>query len=465
MDEVFKGLRRRLSELSTLFVDYLGPVESTGCVATLLLLKWATHTHPDSSVRRAFAEIGWESVSVQERERVETLEKAIALLEELLGFPPVDGIATRTLQRGRVPAEVWEVYVSGLSASQVSLLEREDLARLYLNLQGQWIEKADQLATPPGIVNLSYQLLAPRPRMSLHDLTCGHGSWLLEAAVRTRQIDGGLFPLRLSGQDIRKDCVEDARVALWLGGFEAEIEMADSLHPKRTQNAEGCCDRVFSHPPFGQNWNFDAHEGRDSPFEPDGGYPRCSVNMAFVVRALSLLNETGKAVVLNPLASLSREGGDQAVRRKLVESDVLEQIIQLPAGLFTGSTARACIFVLNRRKALKFQNRVIFVDLSREFSGNSNQAELTEQGIRRALEARDRGPIDGVSTTVERAVIEKNGYDLEFRHYFSNAKWRGNSLAHEWTVYRAMCDRRGELESAVEGMLENLGAAKMEEKR
>jgi type I restriction-modification system DNA methylase subunit len=143
----------------------------------------------------------------------------------------------------------------------------------------------------------------------------------------------------------------------------------------------------------------------------------------------------------------------------------LEEVIQLPVGIFPGSTARACVLVLNRRKSTHQRGRVTFVDLSRQFAGTPNQSELTADGIAQALAATKGSSVDGISITVDHAVIRSNDFDLEVRRYLSKSVWRGETFAREWETYQQLLIERNRIESAVEDVLKKLGPSKTEDRK
>jgi hypothetical protein len=108
---------------------------------------------------------------------------------------------------------------------------------------------------------------------------------------------------------------------------------------------------------------------------------------------------------------------------------------------------------------------VTFVDLSRQFAGTPNQSELTADGIAQALAATKGSSVDGISITVDHAVIRSNDFDLEVRRYLSKSVWRGETFAREWETYQQLLIERNRIESAVEDVLKKLGPSKTEDRK
>lgn len=72
------------------------------------------------------------------------------------------------------------------------------------------------------------------------------------------------------------------------------------------------------------------------------------------------------AVVL-PHGALFRMGKEGAIRKKILDMDVLEAVIGLGPNLFYGTGLAACILVFRQRKAKKRKKQVLIMDASREF--------------------------------------------------------------------------------------------------
>jgi hypothetical protein len=73
-----------------------------------------------------------------------------------------------------------------------------------------------------------------------------------------------------------------------------------------------------------------------------------------------------------------RERGD--IRKGLLEEDLVEAVVGLPANLFYGTGIPAAVLVLNRQAEGRAQGKVLFVEASREFGQGTNQNFLRERG-------------------------------------------------------------------------------------
>jgi len=78
-----------------------------------------------------------------------------------------------------------------------------------------------------------------------------------------------------------------------------------------------------------------------------------------------------------PHGVLFRGAAEGAIRRKLIEENLLEAVIGLPEKLFYGTGIPAAILILRKTKA---DRNVLFIDASREFKAGKNQNQLTVEG-------------------------------------------------------------------------------------
>ena len=90
---------------------------------------------------------------------------------------------------------------------------------------------------------------------------------------------------------------------------------------------------------------------------------------------LKSLSESGTAAIVEFPGVLYRPGKEEAIRYWLVENNYVDTIIQLPSNLFFGVGIATCIIVL--RKGMRPDNRVLFIDASKEFVKNGNKNKLT----------------------------------------------------------------------------------------
>jgi type I restriction enzyme M protein len=140
-------------------------------------------------------------------------------------------------------------------------------------------------------------------------------------------------------------------------------------------------DLVVMEPPF--SLKFGADERRklaESPFiqVPTGNAVSATAgDSLWIQQALSKLNETGKGYILLPQGFLFRGGYDAKVREYLLENELLETVIGLPANVLDGTGIPPVILVINKNKPAG--SPVVFVDASEIGSSNKNRITISEE--------------------------------------------------------------------------------------
>jgi type I restriction-modification system DNA methylase subunit len=87
---------------------------------------------------------------------------------------------------------------------------------------------------------------------------------------------------------------------------------------------------------------------------------------------------TGRIGVVVPHGVLFRGATEGRIRQKLIQENLLEAVIGLPANLFFGTGIPAAILLFNKAKT---HGDVLFIDASREFADAKNQNLLTDAHV------------------------------------------------------------------------------------
>lgn len=85
-----------------------------------------------------------------------------------------------------------------------------------------------------------------------------------------------------------------------------------------------------------------------------------------------------RVAVVVPHGALFRGSSEGAIRRRLIEENLLDTVIGLPEKLFYGTSLPAAIRILRKAKP---DRDVLFIDASRAFKSGKNQNRLTEAEI------------------------------------------------------------------------------------
>ena len=127
----------------------------------------------------------------------------------------------------------------------------------------------------------------------------------------------------------------------------------------------------------------------------------------------------GKVGVVVPHGVLFRGAAEGKIRQQLIENNLLEVVIGLPANLFFGTGIPTAILVFNRGK--QHQN-VLFIDASREYTEGKNQNTLSTDHIQHIVstyrQASSLGAVEpkyAYWATLDE--IRQNDYNLNIPRY------------------------------------------------
>ena len=286
-------------------------------------------------------------------------------------------------------------------------------------------KKGGEFYTPKQVVRLLVECLDPTPGESVYDPTCGSGGMLLEAAEYVREYyQEDPSSLLLFGQERNLNTWCICRMNLLLHSIDfASVLRGDTLRSPGHLDSEGrlrTFDVVIANPPFSlKRWGHELWKAGD-PFGRDvyGCPPPSYGDMAFLQHMLASLGPRGRAGVVLPHGALFRSHTERAIRRGLLEDDLVDSIISLPRNLFYGTSIPACIWILSKAKPESRKGRVLFVDGSREMLPGRNQNELSDNHVERLRDAyRTFSEEDGFSRVVEVSEIAANDYTLHLPFY------------------------------------------------
>ncbi len=356
-------------------------------------------------------------------------------------------------------------------------VEPDMLGNAYEYLIAQFADdagkKGGEFYTPRQVARLIVECLRPRAGMSIYDPACGSGGMLLEAVrFLERQPSGGAPPgrrgdpssLKLRGQEMNINTWAICQMNLFLHGIDkAQVVRGDTLrHPKHVRRGRlQTFDRVLANPPFSlKNWGYDEWRGGDQHGRDRYGCPpRSYGDLAFVQHMLASLAPAGMLGVVVPHGILFRSGGEEKIRRGLVEDDLIEAVVSLASNLFYGTGISACVLIINRRKRKDRRGKVLFVHGAEELAEGKNQNRLSDANVERLAGAfhafRDEPRF---ARLVDVEEIRANDYNLSISRYVSTfVEPEPVDLNAELEIFRDVVEERDHAESKVMDLLAKLG--------
>lgn len=244
-------------------------------------------------------------------------------------------------------------------------------------------KKGGEFYTPKGISMLLAELLDPKPGARIYDPACGSGSLLIRVARKVGSPNVALFGQERNGQTWAL-----CKMNMFLHETDAaRIEWGDTLLSPKLIEGDDLMrfDIVVANPPFSlDKWG--AEKAAKDQYRRfwRGTPPKSKADYAFILHMIeSAVAPDGKVGVIVPHGVLFRAGQEGKIRKQLIEENLLEAVIGLPANLFFGTGIPAAILLFNKAKTT---TDVMFIDASREYEDGKRQNRLSEANVRKIIE-------------------------------------------------------------------------------
>lgn len=295
----------------------------------------------------------------------------------------------------------------------------EYLIKMFADSAGK---KGGEFYTPSEVVQLLVALLKPHAGMRIYDPTAGSGGMLVQ--TRNYLAAHGENPSNLSlfGQEMNLNTWAICKMNMFLHGvYSADIRKGDTLRePQHTQHGELMTfDRVIANPPFSlKKWGKEEADSDSYGRFPYGTPPKDAGDLAFVQHMIASLNAEGMMGVVMPHGVLFRGSSEKTIRQGILNDDLLEAVVGLPAALFYGTGIPACLLIINKNKPAERKGKVLFINSELEYEEGKNQNKLRQQDIEKIVQTfDDYAEIKRYSKVVTLAEIAENDYNLNIRRY------------------------------------------------
>ncbi|WP_417214868.1 type I restriction-modification system subunit M [Alcanivorax sp.] len=295
----------------------------------------------------------------------------------------------------------------------------EYLIKMFADSAGK---KGGEFYTPSEVVQLLVSLLKPHAGMRIYDPTAGSGGMLVQTRNYLATHGENMTNLSLYGQEMNLNTWAICKMNMFLHGvYSADIKKGDTLRePQHTEaGALMTFDRVIANPPFSlKKWGKEEADSDAYGRFPYGTPPKDAGDLAFVQHMIASLNAEGMMGVVMPHGVLFRGSSEKAIRQGILNDDLLEAVIGLPAALFYGTGIPACLLIINKAKPADRKGKVLFINGELEYEEGKNQNKLRQQDIEKIVQTFENfEEIKRYSKVVPLAEIEENDFNLNIRRY------------------------------------------------
>ena len=270
--------------------------------------------------------------------------------------------------------------------------------------------------TPTSIVKTIVEILKPF-NGRVYDPACGSGGMFVQSETFVENHSGNINNLSIYGQEANADTWKMAKINMAIRGIEPNFgpHQADTftndLHP--TLKA----DYIMANPPFNlKKWGAD--KLADDVRWKYGTPPDSNANYAWIQHMIHHLAPNGKIGLVLANGSLSStQSGEGDIRKAIIEDDLVEGIVALPAQLFYSVTIPACLWFISKNK--KQKGKTVFID-ARNLGHmvDRKHRDFTDddiQKIAKTFEAFQEGTLEnekGFCAVVETKAIAEQDYIL-----------------------------------------------------
>jgi type I restriction enzyme M protein len=266
---------------------------------------------------------------------------------------------------------------------------KDVLGRVYEYFLSQFAsaegKKGGQFYTPRCIVRVLVEMLAPYGGR-VYDPCCGSGGMFVQSEKFVEAHGGRIGDISVYGQESNHTTWRLAKMNLAIRGIDGNLgkEHADSFH--RDLHPDLKADYVIANPPFNDSdWRGDLLKG-DKRWKY-GAPPATNANFAWIQHFIHHLAPNGLAGFVLANGSLSsNQAGEGDIRKTLIEADLVDCMVALPAQLFYSTQIPVCLWFIARNKNdSRFRDRrgqTLFID-ARHMGTMVDRvhAELTDEEV------------------------------------------------------------------------------------
>lgn len=176
-------------------------------------------------------------------------------------------------------------------------------------------------------------------------------------------------------------------------------------------------DVVVEDPPYSMRWDNNDDKLQDPRFKSyEKLPPKTKADFAFLLQGLYSLKDNGIMTIVLPQGVLFRGAKEGHIRKLLLENNLVDAIVGLPANVLDETTIPVAVIILKKNKQ---SDDVLFIDASREFGKNKYKKNiLREKDITKIADTYNgRKIVEKYSHIASLDEIRKNDYNLNISRY------------------------------------------------
>jgi type I restriction enzyme M protein len=259
--------------------------------------------------------------------------------------------------------------------------EKDLLGRIYEYFLGQFakneLQKGGEFYTPACLVRTMVECIEPF-KGKVYDPACGSGGMFVQSMKFVEEHQGNIYNIGIYGQEKNPTTWRLAKMNLAIRSMYGDLGKyaADTFTEDLHKDLKA--DFILANPPFNLEWDRDKVE--NDPRWRYGLAPSSNANYAWLQHMISKLSQDGKMACILASSSLTVRGQEAEIRKKIIDSDLVDCVLVMPSNLFYTVTVPCSIWIINRNK--KQKGKTLFINAENMGTMVSKKLrELTETDI------------------------------------------------------------------------------------
>jgi type I restriction enzyme M protein len=267
---------------------------------------------------------------------------------------------------------------------------KDILGRVYEYFIGRFADaegkSGGQFYTPRSIVKLLVDMLEPY-KGRVFDPCCGSGGMFVQSEKFVQVHGGRIGDIAVYGQESNQTTWRLCKMNLAIRGIDANIAWNNEGSFLNDVHKDLKADFVIANPPFNDS-DWKGELLREDIRWKYGTPPTGNANFAWVQHFIYHLSPAGVAgFVLGNISLTSEMGGEDVIRKAIIDADIVDCIVTFPDKLFYSTPIPASIWLIRRARASSVSNKVrkkeiLFIDASKLGKNvTRTHSELTDKDI------------------------------------------------------------------------------------
>ena len=248
--------------------------------------------------------------------------------------------------------------------------------------------------TPSSVVKYMVEVLNPKEGKIL-DPACGSGGMFVQTAhyIQRHKNKGEDINLRAYGVEKTQQTVRLAKMNLVLNNVRGEITHANSYYSD-PYDSYGNFDYVMANPPFNvddvlldkvkeqkrfNEYGIPQNKSKNKKSDVKETVP--NANYLWINLFATSLKESGRAALVMANSASDAGNSELDIRKNLVESGVIKQMVTLPSNMFSSVSLPATLWFFD--KAKEHKDEILFIDARNVFTQiDRSHRKFSEEQIR-----------------------------------------------------------------------------------